>query len=463
MRAKMGSDNKNASRPARWAAVTLAALICVFALAACQPTPGKEVVINQQRDYLETLVTSEQFVKTDAPARVDEAFRNPATGLTVRFAADIEVPEVDTYAVLEVEEKTYSDEELLRLFDYFKPEAILFQEIVYTKDQWLEQIMQYRNAGSMDESYIQHMTEQMNAAPDVFTPVAFSLDSVQAGGEYRAYCDNGDNTYAMFYGFKNGSRFSYAPDIEAYCAGEDTIDPLLNQELMGDYEGEFPLSADSALPKALEVLEVLGFSDAELIGSQKSREYKHGIPSSKCWEFTFTHGNHGLKNIFRREVVMAGGDGLPAPVLVAPWSQEVIKITIGTAGVLYVDVQGAISYKQELARNVVLLNFDELKLRIREHFLAAFFYLPERMDDAAVEITRMELCTALVAAKDKPDAGRLIPAWRVTFATTGKMRAFTDGYGVYHPSETFSDPLSRYFSAINGIYIEPRITGDYLG
>lgn len=457
----MESDNKNASRSARWAAIIPAALTLVLTLACgCQPTPEKEVVINQQRDYLETLVTSEQFVKIDAPARVDEAFRNPATGLTVCFAADVEVPEVDTYAVLEVEEKVYSDEELLGLFDYFKPEAMLFQEIIYTKDQWLEQIMQYRNVGGTDESYIQYMTEQMNAAPNEFTPIAFSLDSVQ-GGEYRAYCDNGDNTYAMFYGFKNGSRFSYAPDIEAYCAGEDTIDPLLDQEFVGDYEGEYPLSADSALPKALEVLEALGLSDAELISSQKSREYKYGVPLAKCWEFTFTHGNHGLKNIFRREVVMAGGDGLPEPVLVAPWSQEVIKVTVGTAGVLYVSVQGAISYKQKLARNVVLLNFDELKVRVREHLLAAFFYLPERMDDAAVEVTRMELCTALVAVKDEPDAGRLIPAWRVTFATTGKTRAFTDSYGAYHPSETFTNPQSRYFNAINGSYIEPRVTGDY--
>jgi hypothetical protein len=389
--------------------------------------------------------------------------RNPATGLTVRFAADIDVPKVDTYAVLEVEEKAYFDEDLLDLFGYFKPEAMLLQEIVYTKDQWFEQIMQYRSIGGMDESYIQYMTEQMNTAPDVFTPTAFSLDSIKPGSEYRAYCDNGNGSFAMFYGIKNGSRFFYSVDFEAYCSGEDTIDPLLDQELMGDYEGEYPLSADSALPKALEVLEALGLSDAELFSSQKSREYKYGVPLSKCWEFTFTHGNHGLKNIFRMEVIMAGGDGLPVPVLVAPWNQEVIKITVGTAGVLYVDVQGAISYKQELARNVILLDFDELKTRIQEHFLAAFFYLPERMDNSSINISHMELCTALVVAKDKPDAGRLIPAWRVSFETTGQSRPFTDSEGIYHPAVDFTSAYSRYFSALDGSYIEPRITGDYLG
>ena len=74
--------------------------------------------------------------------------------------------------------------------------------------------------------------------------------------------------------------------------------------------------------------------------------------------------------------------------------------------------------------------------------------MPERVEQAAIKVTGMELCAA--TAKNDPEAGRMIPAWKVSFQTMGDAQ---DGIEAY----------SRYFSAIDSSYIEPRITSAYLG
>ena len=76
--------------------------------------------------------------------------------------------------------------------------------------------------------------------------------------------------------------------------------------------------------------------------------------------------------------------------------------------------------------------------------------MPERVEQAAIEVTGMELCAATVMAKNDPEAGRMIPAWKVSFQTM-------------EGSQTIRNTHSRYFSAIDGSYIEPRITSAYLG
>lgn len=37
------------------------------------------------------------------------------------------------------------------------------------------------------------------------------------------------------------------------------------------------------------------------------------------------------------------------------------------------------------------------------------------MEQAAIKVTGMELCAATVTAKNDPEAGRMIPAWKVCF------------------------------------------------
>ncbi|HWS30076.1 MAG TPA: DUF6034 family protein [Clostridia bacterium] len=67
----------------------------------CQATPQKEPVVNKQEDYL---IGKEQpvFTKYDAPGHVGE--NKKVNGLRMVFDADVMIPEVDGYAVAEVEQ-----------------------------------------------------------------------------------------------------------------------------------------------------------------------------------------------------------------------------------------------------------------------------------------------------------------------------------------------------------------------
>lgn len=446
---------------AKLAAALLSALLLLTCFTtACQPTPEREFVINRQEDYVETVIASQTFIPLSAPAYVEDAFKNPATGLTVRFEAQVSVPEAETYAILEVREHTFSDEEYLQLMEHFAPLAQWTQEVTPTREEWLVRIAKYRQNGRPEEM-LEYMIEQMNAAPETFETVAFSLLDAVHGVQFCANRANGDGTYALLVGERGGGQLYYKSDSEAFYLSESWLEP--GDDQVADFEGAFPSSTESALEEARAVLAILGLGEASLLKTEKSCVYQYDALEAKGHAFTFAHDNCGLPGINGMEGASGGGDDRPLPVLTAPWHQEIIMIGVYENGMMYVDVRNPVRYERELARNVVLLGFDEIMFRVREHMMATWFHVPERIDDAAVVITNMELCTALVVAKDDPDAGRLIPAWRCSFAVGGTTRPVTVD-GVLRPAESYmSRRDARYFSALDGAYIEPRVPGDYLG
>lgn len=436
------------------------AMLLAAPLTACQPTPEREFVINRQEDYAETVITSQTFMPLDAPAYVEDAFKNPATGLTVRFEAQVSVPEAETYAILEVCEHTFSDEEYLQLMEHFAPLAQWTQEVTPTREEWLACIAKYRQNGRPEEM-LEYMIGQMNAAPETFEPVAFSLLDAAPGTQFCANRANEDQTRAQLVGTRDGGQLYYTSDSEAFYLNESWLEA--GDDQAADFEGAFPLSTESALEEARAVLAILGLGEASLLKTEKSCVYQYDALEAKGHAFTFSHDNCGLPGIDGMEGASGGGDDRPLPVLTAPWHQEIILIGVYENGMMYVDIRNPMRYGCELARNVVLMGFDEIVLRVREYMLAAWFHVPERVDDAAVVITGMELCAALVAAKDDPDAGRLIPAWRCSFAVGGTTRPVTVD-GVLHPAASYmSREDARYFSALDGAYIEPRVPGEYLG
>ena len=107
--------------------------------------------------------------------------------------------------------------------------------------------------------------------------------------------------------------------------------------------------------------------------------------------------------------------------------------------------------------------FDEIKEIVAKHLMQTYAYAAEQIPDSKITITKMELCMSLVSAKDDYFAGRLIPSWLVFFEYSGKNQdAHTDEAGNVYEATTFVNKSSRYFSAIDGSYIEPRITRDML-
>ena len=427
----------------------LAAVLCL--LSACQPTPAAEPVPYQGHDPVDNAPSAAAFEAIDAPPRVETSFTDEATGLTVIFDCEVKTPEVSGYSILAAKAAQLSAGDFAAAIEALCPGKPLLQAPVRTQAEWGAYITRCKqNLGESDPGYIQYLTEQMMNAPQAYAPVPFRLEELGAGEDFEAYFSNEEGAYGIVSGALGGSWFYYSRDQEAGCIGEDDLEPGLDDAMLADYQGEFPLSAQAALPYARAALAALGQGDAAQVYAGKMCAYAYGGLYAKGWKFAFTHGANGLPNLYAPEAVAYGGDGLPLPTLCSPWGQEQILVFVDDQGVLAIHAVNLVEPGEAIVENAALLEFSELLEGIRQHLVRTFFYLPERVEQAAIKVTGMELCAATVTAKNDPEAGRMIPAWKVSFQTMGDAQ---DGIEAY----------SRYFSAIDGSYIEPRITSAYLG
>ena len=69
-----------------------------------------------------------------------------------------------------------------------------------------------------------------------------------------------------------------------------------------------------------------------------------------------------------------------------------------------------------------------------------------RIKDSSVIINRIELCSALVS-EDSVNTGMMIPAWVVHYTLSYSLNG-----------TVVEDNLYTFFNAIDGNYIEPRIS-----
>lgn len=443
-----------------------AAALLSLLLLGCQPTPEKEAIVSPKANDISSLPITEQHEEIQTPTVLEESRVSSSGALEIDFSAEIGVPKASAYSVYEVTQRSFSDKEVLNIFRWIHPEAELILEPDYTKDQWMRLIDEYDGRmpeSAQKEERLEQWTQALEEAPVLYTPVPFSFSDIQSGEPYRAYFANDDGMYGSVYGKKDGSSLCYLRDAELSYYRQDILLPGEDAALLKDYEGEFPISEEAALERAKQALEACGLGDMQLIDSEKMCIYRSEMLVSKGWDFIFTHGADGLPAIFDFMGATYGGKDLPLPTLCSPWGEEAALISVDEQGILCIDLRNIIQYGQRLAENVRLMPFDEIKEIVAQHLVQTYAYAAEQIPDSRITITKMELCMSLVSAKDDYFAGRLIPSWLVFFEYSGKNQdAHTDEAGNVYEATTFANKSSRYFSAIDGSYIEPRITRDML-
>jgi len=179
--------------------------------------------------------------------------------------------------------------------------------------------------------------------------------------------------------------------------------------------------------------------------------------------FTFAHGVDGLPSIFHFDTFSYGGHTAPLPTLCSPWGQEAILVAVDENGIISVDIRNLVQYHKELAQNIKLISLEKLADSIEAYLTHTYSSAADSISDSEITVTHIELCASLIGVKDKPSAGRLIPSWFVRYEFRGSnMNSYTDELGLTHEATTFTDRDSKFFSAIDGSYIEPRITNDMI-
>ena len=461
-------------------------------LLACVPTPEEEFVHNQSEDYMEHVQVIEN-APTGTPA-ISEAVQSDETPMlaeqvheqveqiiipkeiraepisltdriVLRYDCTVIAP-YDRFGIADVEQHVFSSEELPGYLDCLMPSGSRLCELPVTKAYWAAAVQNYidscrRIGREPEEETISHITAKAESAPDTVAEKPFRMSDATEFQWYHAYTQNENGSFARF-SFKLGTAdFSYVKDESADYLREDALDPSVDQTILQDYQDSFP-DSDTLLPKATSLLEQFGLSDMMLYSATKIIAYRGNMPCEYGWDFAFVHG---VNNIPQRYEMRSFDYGGAAPTLVSPFGPEAALISINQDGELMcVDFRSILETPKLVMDNVRLCEMADIQSGIEKYMKSAFGWAAQNNAPGSyVVIDSMELFTACVNVKDRPHLGRLIPAWYVSGRYVGTTKSSSDARGETIPGADFEISFGYYFSALDGSYIEPRITRSMAG
>ena len=141
-----------------WTIFALSAITTVFALAACQPTPTEDAVVNKGEGRLEE--------KIEAAPAAEKPFEAPATlhidsfgtdEFQVAVDADVIVPDTMRYPVVEIEQRELTTDwmrTLMQIMSDGKPIFTYENETPQTKGQILGEITSLQDMLANPENYL---------------------------------------------------------------------------------------------------------------------------------------------------------------------------------------------------------------------------------------------------------------------------------------------------------------------
>lgn len=432
--------------------LALVLLLMVLIITGCQQTPDKAPVIGKALDYLEN-VAETRFAPYEAPPSINES--EEISGLSLKIEAEITVPEADGYTVMEISKQAFDVNTYKEIMNYFCPDEPWFKEPVLTKDEIVERIAYYQANSDLDipenKETIQELQDQLEDAPDIAEYKPFSFDEIGNDGDIYAYCINKkESALSILAGRLDSNYFQYRRDSDEYWLPEEGIE---TEQEKNDFKNMNPsISVEEAQKKAEQVLHDLSTDPALVLSyAAKLISYKNEKAASAGWRFCYTRDCNGLQASYVGDWEIWKGS--PAPVNTAPWDQECTFIIVDDKGIAAYDSRGAGKQNKVLYNNVKLLPFDDILERIKQQLVYNHAYHVESVEEASVVVNGIKLGSSLINVKDHPEVGRLIPSWIVDYDYYEKLVGENEPF-VYH--------CHVFLNAIDGSYIEPRVSNDQM-
>ena len=170
------------------------------------------------------------------------------------------------------------------------------------------------------------------------------------------------------------------------------------------------------------------------------------------WSFTFTRVISNAQT--RYDLSGFGIDENAMPSYGAPWDVEECTIGIDKDGLCFLEYKGASTISREIQNSVELEKFDVIVERIANQ-LSYIYGTVTRGNGIGVDIviSEIELGVGLISVKNETDIGIYIPTW------------YVDYYIKWSDQEDIEknwELNTIIFNAIDGSYIEPRVTNEKL-
>ena len=469
--------------------LTLAAL-----LAACQPTPEEEPVVNKGDGTLEEAIAAEAL----PPARYEapETLRlDPFGTETFQVVVDAEVcvPDVERYPIVEVVLRTITADwardmmykmadgktihtyqnEVPTTKEQIEGEITLLQQQLANPDAYLPAGADEQTRAAAEKEWrelLEAWETLYQEAPDTFEPreIDMSDAAFRTALEFRGAVESGKQreTYlsvTAWYGGPGGN-VEYNNLVDVGMPFHFDMDSDLTDL------NDVTISAEEAVQIGLDFLAQLGetdFAPAQILAGYCDPEWgTDPIPLEEwpqCYQIQFTRSVAGVPATYREEHY--DGIGADGRERYAPaYPQESIEMDIRDSGVNYMYWSTPSELGRTLNENVTLMPFEQVVERFCDQILYSATPAVEETDSVikkTLHIDRIELGMVRALQRGSVEEWVMVPAWTF-FGRTVLQYAGPEpgGYPLNENNEYVSEmPGYSYLilNAVDGSVYDPAV------
>ncbi len=469
--------------------LTLAAL-----LAACQPTPEEDVVVNKGDGTLEEAIAAEAL----PPARYEapETLRlDPFGTETFQVVVDAEVcvPDVERYPIVEVVLRTITADwardmmykmadgktihtyqnEVPTTKEQIEGEITLLQQQLANPDAYLPAGADEQTRAAAEKEWrelLEAWETLYQEAPDTFEPreIDMSDAAFRTASEFRGAVESGKQreTYlsvTAWYGGPGGN-VEYNNLVDVGMPFHFDMDSDLTDL------NDVTISAEEAVQIGLDFLAQLGetdFAPALIVAGYCDPEWgTDPIPLEEwpqCYQIQFTRSVAGVPATYREEHY--DGIGADGRERYAPaYPQESIEMDIRDSGVTYMYWSTPSELGRTLNENVTLMPFEQVVERFCDQILYSATPAVEETDSVikkTLYIDRIELGMVRALQRGSVEEWVMVPAWTF-FGRTVLQYAGPEpgGYPLNENNEYVSEmPGYSYLilNAVDGSVYDPAV------
>lgn len=436
-------------------------ILFILCLSACQATPEEQVIIGRQTSILEEAAENQQiditFKEIETPSHVVEDYGLKGKA-KVSYDAEVFTPETTAYPITRVEARTFTESTILEMIELLAgSNQPLYAEWERTKEEWHDRLLEvtpYIGTEKVNDDYVEYLQNAYENAETTTNNSVINISELEPNLLTNIYLPQESGEIAVFSVIGEGNHFVYFRNMETTVIPEcfysqNGFDSQMESEESFEWhKPDVPeITQEEAYDIAQNYLEALNI-DLALFSTELCSTFTNSVEKHTGWHFTFTRKISNLEKQFYLKGSYINPDAMPS--YGAPWEEEVVMMAIDGEGVCQLSWYGASIVKKIEHSTVELHAFDEMQKKIAQQL--GYMYATHEADGVGLDIvvTKITLGTSLISDKDLVESGLYIPTWYVDYQL--KWQGGKDPF----------EQQQIIFNAMDGSYIEPRVTNEDL-
>ncbi len=443
-------------------------MVTLILMTACQPTPKIQPVVGVNDETMKQILSSGvdyndfdehgnqyAFKEIKVPDHITTDYKECGK-MNLVFNADVIIPNTTAYPVVEAGKRVFSDEQLLDLIERFAGSSDeLYSTWNLTKQDWLDKQIQFKEKdpeGKLAPYYLEYLQQMYDDADEEVYNEVVEISDLPTETTSQIFVRQDNGTVAFFRIARDDNSFVYYRDMfmspaTASLYKDENFNPEFDtiEQFSWRQSKEPEISQEDAYVQALKYIDELEI-DLDLLEAETCAFLVDVVGKSVGWTFTFTRKLSNAQVQFDSRGFIVDDEAMPS--YGAPWDVELCKIGIDKNGLCFLEYYGASQINKVVMDTVELEQFDTIQKRV-ENQLNYIYGTSTRGNDVGldIKISDIKLGTSLISVKDQTEKGIYIPTW------------YVDYYIKWSDADEDEWELNTIiFNAIDGSYIEPRVT-----